>query len=830
MFNPEEARRFIAALTGSDETSVHFQCYFDPDKKLGLTPGPDGYAEEWFSTFDESLEFLQFKQENDCGAYVCINETDGLGRKEENITSLRCFLVDFDGQDEPEWVLPPHIINKRDETHGHAFWLIDAGDCTLDEWSVIQYQLAMFYDTDPQVVDPCRVIRLPGSKHLKDPWNPQEYVIIEDNSDCEKYTVQDVREAHTLPADLDAELTRWAEARMGIMDGTGFDDSEQEITRFVRFLGNARPAVPGMGATHEVYRVSLYGRDHGISFETCCELMWEHYNPRCEPPWEPEEYDHFIGPIFRAYKYAVSAPGCKTVVARFRELPKPAEPECGWESYREAQIEREDPHLTEDDMRYVKPVVHSEIDVPRDPRRLSFNDAEVLWCQLTAKSPHYKFAQVFDGIQYDGINMMRCKSQFYRYNGKHHQPVDDSIVKAEIQRAFSSFEPSDSFTNGIFRVFRDYVTAEYELEVGKLISDPESDTSNMIVFNNGILDISGEQPTLTNHSPDLFNLNALPHDYNPESECPQWIEFLRDAFSGDEDLIKQLQMWFGYCLTSDVSLEKFALFKGRPRSGKGTITTMLSALIGKNSVAAPTLDMIHTATAKEEMATKTLALIPEAEEIPSNVKTSVLGTVKAITGGDSVSYHKMYVGSMSSVFKIHLNMTTNKMPVFNDPSGALVARMLVFPFYKSYVGKEDFTLKTRLLEEVSGVTNWAIEGLRMLRENGNRFIEPEVSLREKEALKADMSPLSQFFKKMCKFEEEAESTIEELYSMYRIWAASQGMTKPMTMGRFTQAIRDAGVPVEYYELGSESGFKGITVKHDIGMSNVVPGRFGRVQK
>ena len=31
--------------------------------------------------------------------------------------------------------------------------------------------------------------------------------------------------------------------------------------------------------------------------------------------------------------------------------------------------------------------------------------------------------------------------------------------------------------------------------------------------------------------------------------CPRWLQFLRDATGNDEDLIRFLQQWFGYCLT-----------------------------------------------------------------------------------------------------------------------------------------------------------------------------------------------------------------------------------------------------------------------------------------
>lgn len=122
MLDKNQARKLIAALTGSPFSPVTFQAFYDPKNQ----PAPAGvYPETWTATFDDSVDFIDHKQSQKCGIYVCVNGTDGEGREVENITELRSVLVDFDGMEEPEWALVPHIVQKRDSTHGHAFWLIE---------------------------------------------------------------------------------------------------------------------------------------------------------------------------------------------------------------------------------------------------------------------------------------------------------------------------------------------------------------------------------------------------------------------------------------------------------------------------------------------------------------------------------------------------------------------------------------------------------------------------------------------------------------------------------------------------------------------------------
>ena len=149
---------------------------------------------------------INYKQLQKCGIYVCVNGTDGNGREVENITELRALFVDFDGMAEPAWSLAPHIIQKRDDTHGHAFWLIEVDpELTHEQWTIMQKQLSMFYGSDSQVIDPARVIRLPGLQHWKNPNSPQCYQITSDySSSGHRYTFDEVRDAHMLDADKDS--------------------------------------------------------------------------------------------------------------------------------------------------------------------------------------------------------------------------------------------------------------------------------------------------------------------------------------------------------------------------------------------------------------------------------------------------------------------------------------------------------------------------------------------------------------------------------------------------------------------------------------------------
>lgn len=93
-------------------------------------------------------------------------------------------------------------------------------------------------------------------------------------------------------------------------------DQERNLRWAERYLSeDAAPAVSGHGGNSRTYYVACTMRDQGVSMEKCAELMWEHYNDRCLPPWTRAEVDQFAK---NAYSYAsVVKPGENTAEAHF---------------------------------------------------------------------------------------------------------------------------------------------------------------------------------------------------------------------------------------------------------------------------------------------------------------------------------------------------------------------------------------------------------------------------------------------------------------------------------------------------------------------------------
>jgi hypothetical protein len=111
------------------------------------------------------------------GAFVAVNATDGTGRKAKNIICARALFADADSPDAVErcrayvrttGTIPTMVIRT---SPGRAHFYRCRSDIRLDVFTPLQSSLRDKLQTD-NVFDLPRVMRLPGSLHLKQPDRP----------------------------------------------------------------------------------------------------------------------------------------------------------------------------------------------------------------------------------------------------------------------------------------------------------------------------------------------------------------------------------------------------------------------------------------------------------------------------------------------------------------------------------------------------------------------------------------------------------------------------------------------------------------------------------
>lgn len=289
-------------------------------------------------------------------------------------------------------------------------------------------------------------------------------------------------------------------------------------------------------------------------------------------------------------------------------------------------------------------------------------------------------------------------------------------------------------------------------------------------------------------TPLYFNAVAADYEFDIEARPPaRWLQFLDELFDDDDESKGLLRQWFGYCLTGDTRQQKIMLMVGPKRSGKGTIASVLRALVGNGNCCAPTLAGLSTNFGLQPLIGKTLAILGDARI--SN-RTDVAATTErllSISGEDAQTIDRKHKEPITIQLPTRFTIISNELPRLNDASGALAGRLVILRFTRSFFGNEDKSLRTALHAERQSILNWAIGGWAELRERG-RFIEPRASQDLVDQMADIASPITAFVGDCCKIENSGLESLDQLYESFRRWSESNGIGQPMTKAIFSRDL------------------------------------------
>lgn len=286
--------------------------------------------------------------------------------------------------------------------------------------------------------------------------------------------------------------------------------------------------------------------------------------------------------------------------------------------------------------------------------------------------------------------------------------------------------------------------------------------------------VDGELSYSISSTPTLFTTSALDYEFNDtDPNCPCWIEFLRSVFPNERECIETLQMWFGYCLTADTRQQKILFMVGPKRSGKGTICRVLQCVVGPGNVCAPTLASLQTNFGLWPLLGKTVAIVSDARLSGRSDQSIITERLLSISGEDTQTIDRKNMEPLTVKLSTRFTIVSNELPRLQDSSGALVSRMILIPFSRSFFGQEDMTLTERLLAERDGILHWAIEGWRLLRERGT-FQQPVVGRDLLEQMEELSSPIANFVEERCEVDECYSVSIGFLYTEWCKWCMGVG--------------------------------------------------------
>jgi putative DNA primase/helicase len=313
-----------------------------------------------------------------------------------------------------------------------------------------------------------------------------------------------------------------------------------------------------------------------------------------------------------------------------------------------------------------------------------------------------------------------------------------------------------------------------------------ADPKDLVVFNNGILtltdwlSVDGSANSLAPLTPDLFTISAIPISFDPTAVCLKWEQFLVSALGDDPAKILLLQEWFGYILSGDRSLHKLMFLKGLPGAGKSTVHFVLEQLVGRDQSVSPKLEDLDNDFALQPMYGKMLCIIPDCKTPKEFKSMTGLQNLLTITGDDSQSIRRKNLTNLpNQPLTCRVSIAANNFLGIPDHDLATIRRLNIIVFDRVPL-IPDTSLHQKLAAELPGIVNWALQGLRRLREQGKFTVPPSSAAAEKE-WRLDVSPTAAFLEECTEPGEVCGK--DQLYDCYRGWEKANH-SESTNRGRF----------------------------------------------
>ena len=311
---------------------------------------------------------------------------------------------------------------------------------------------------------------------------------------------------------------------------------------------------------------------------------------------------------------------------------------------------------------------------------------------------------------------------------------------------------------------------QHYVPLSHVVFDRNKDLLNTV---SGVIDLNDF--SLRDSTPGDYFTKSIAAHYDINAKCPLWEKFLREIFAGDDDMIRYIQKAVGYSLTGSTQEQCVFLLIGDGCNGKSTFLDIIRQLFGDyaSNIQAESL-MIRSSSngINSDIARLRGARLVTSAEPNEGLRLNE-GLLKQLTGGDVVTARKLYGDEFEFKPEFKLWMAANHKPVIRGNDHGIWRRMHIIPF-NVQIPKEkiDKTLTDKLLTEIDGIFQWALEGLKLYQSEG--LEPPEMVSAATAEYRKEMDVVSRFLEE-CTEKSFADTVrASDLYRIYTEWCDVNG--------------------------------------------------------
>ncbi|NMC98493.1 MAG: DNA primase [Bacteroidales bacterium] len=343
--------------------------------------------------------------------------------------------------------------------------------------------------------------------------------------------------------------------------------------------------------------------------------------------------------------------------------------------------------------------------------------------------------------------------------------------------------------------FRDKLLKQFHAT--QFLPRPEYNNDIVLInLKNGTFEINLKGEKLRPFDRTDFLTYQLPFEYDPNAKAPKFEAFI-DRVLPDIESRKVLAEFIGYLFIRNggkrLKAEKVLVLYGSGANGKSVFYEIIKAMLGKENVSSYTIQQLTDKSGyyAAEIINK---IVNYSSEISINLETN---TFKQMASGEDISVRSPYGRPFTTNQYAKLIFNCNQLPKDVEHTNAYFRRFLIIPFNVTIPENEqDPNLHTKIIEnELAGVFNWALNGLRRLLNQG-RFTECTAVREAVEQYKIESSSIQMFLNENGYTKSNTErKLLSEFYTEYRSYSNENGY-KPFQKNNFSKQLRELGFLVE----------------------------------
>lgn len=447
-----------------------------------------------------------------------------------------------------------------------------------------------------------------------------------------------------------------------------------------------------------------------------------------------------------------------------------------------------------------------------------------------------RYLDIFGSLtKYSYVN--KC---WYFYNGKSWEQDNIGAVRKWVDQSIEIFKsepiqaPKNSSDDDIKKLTeakekhirrsrnnagKEAMTRELKHNVAVL---PEEFDSDDMLFNaqNGYLDLS--TGILHEHDINKMFTRISSAEFTDKDDCPRWELFLDQIFDGNKNLIRYIQRAVGYSMTASIREQVMFILFGNGRNGKSVFLDIVAEIMGSYAMGMQASSLMvkqgGSSGHNEDIARLDGARLVTSSEPNEGVRMDE-GLIKQLTGGDKVSasFKGGHMFDYTPKYKIWL--ATNHKPIIRGNDDGIWRRLPLIPFTVQIpLEKVDKSLKEKLMRELPGIFNWAVEGCLMWQKEG---LNPPADIQQATMdYRKEMDTIGAFIDECCDVRPGLSIGAKDLYLAYKKWA------KDANEHEFTQTTfgKKASDKFEKKRGGNGFAYQGVDLKKEYREFSVnVPG-------